>query len=50
MVERGTAVEDQAIADLFGEHLALLRRGREVGVMEAFGEKLGVTVVELGRM
>ena len=50
LVERAAAVEDQAIADLFAEHLALLRRGREVGVMEAFGEKLGVTVVELGRM
>jgi hypothetical protein len=50
LAARAAAVEDAAVGELFAEHLALLRRGREVGVMEAFAEKLGVTVVELGRM
>jgi hypothetical protein len=44
--ERAAAVEDESVAGLFAEHLALLRRAREVGVLPAFAEKLGVTGVE----
>jgi len=40
-------MEDEAIAGLFAEHLALLRRAREVGVGPAFAEKLAVTADEL---
>ncbi len=50
LAARAAAVEDAAVAELFAEHLALLRRAREIGVTEAFAEKLGVTVVELGLM
>lgn len=45
--ERAAAVEDEAVAALFAEHLALLRRAREAGVVAAFAEKLGVTAGEL---
>ena len=44
LAARAAAVEDAAVADLFAEHLALLRRAREVGDVEAFAEKLGVEV------
>ena len=44
LVARAAAVEDAAVADLFAEHLALLRRAREVGEVEAFAEKLGAEV------
>jgi hypothetical protein len=44
--ERAAAVEDESVAGLFAEHLALLRRAREVGVLPAFAEKLGVTGVD----
>lgn len=44
--ERAAAVEDETVAALFAEHLALLRRARGLGVLPAFAEKLGVTGVE----
>jgi hypothetical protein len=46
---RAAAVEDEAVAGLFAEHLALLRRAREVGVAVAFAEKLGIAPWELQR-
>ena len=42
LAARAAAVEDEAIAGLFAEHLALLRRAREVGVAVAFAEKLEI--------
>lgn len=47
LAERAAAVEDESVAGLFAEHLALLRRAREVGVAVAFAEKLGMTRGEL---
>ena len=44
LAARAAAVEDAAVAELFAEHLALLRRAREVGEVEAFAEKLGAEV------
>lgn len=47
LAARAAEMEDEAIAGLFAEHLALLRRAREVGVGPAFAEKLAVTADEL---
>lgn len=47
LAERAAAVEEEAVGRLFAEHLALLRRVREVGVGVAFAEKLGIDAEEL---
>ena len=47
LAARAAATEDEVIAGLFAEHLALLRRAREVGVEVAFAEKLGVAPGDL---
>lgn len=47
LAERAAAVEEEAVGRLFAEHLALLRRAREVGAEWAFAEKLGMTPGEL---
>ncbi len=47
LVERAAAVEEEAVGQLFAEHLALLRRAMAVGVGVAFAEKLGMTPEEL---
>ena len=47
LAERAAATEEDAIGRLFAEHLALLRRAREVGVERAFAEKLGIAPEEL---
>lgn len=47
LAERAAATEEEAVGRLFAEHLALLRRAREVGARVAFTEKLGTTPDEL---
>ncbi len=47
LAERAAATEEEAVGRLFAEHLALLRRAREVGARVAFTEKLGKTPDEL---
>lgn len=46
-IAEAQARNDQGFIDLFEEHRALLRHCREVGVEEAFAEKMEVTVEEL---
>ena len=48
LAARAAAVEEKAVAGLFAEHLALLRRARAVGVLPAFAEKMGVAPEVLG--
>ena len=50
LAARAAAVEDAAVGELFAEHLALLRRAREVGEVEAFGQKLGVAPEGLAQL
>lgn len=49
-IAEAQARNDQGFLELFEEHRALLRRCREVGVEEAFAEKMEVTVEELAEM
>ena len=46
-VDAATAAADERAAQVYSEHLALLRRARAVGAAQAFAEKLNTTVAQL---